>query len=72
MDPTLPLVQLLGDPALDEEKEDELKEIMEYATGVGPNFNNINDEYVETVRDYGLHIHPYTVNDKETMETALE
>ncbi|MBB6449926.1 glycerophosphoryl diester phosphodiesterase [Geomicrobium halophilum] len=72
MDPSLPLVQLLGQPALGEETEAELEEIKQYATGVGPNFNNINEAYVQTVRSHNLHIHPYTVNSKGAMRTALE
>lgn len=72
MDSHLPLVQLVSKPALDEGTEEELNEIKEYAIGVGPNFNNINENYVQTVREHGLHIHPYTVNKKEQMRTALE
>lgn len=72
LDPSMPLVQLISQPALGDNAEDELEEIEQYAIGVGPNFNNINEEYVHTVRSHELEIHPYTVNTKEAMKTALE
>jgi len=71
-DSSIPLVQLLGQPELGEGTHEELEEIKEYAIGVGPSFNNINGSYVQTVREYGLHIHPYTVNNKDDMRTAIE
>lgn len=64
LNPNVPLVQL-GKPTLSDEN---LKELKQYAVGVGPNHKQIDQEYVQTVRDHDLLIHPYTVNDSESMD----
>ncbi|WP_134703431.1 glycerophosphodiester phosphodiesterase [Ammoniphilus sp. YIM 78166] len=66
LNPTLPLVQLgVVQPG-------QLAEVQQYAIGVGPNFKQIDANYVKQVRDMGLMIHPYTVNEKEDMRRLLE
>lgn len=72
MNPNVPLVQLLSRPQLGEGAQAELDTIKEYAIGVGPSFSRINEEYVQLVRENGLHIHPYTINTKEQLRQALE
>lgn len=69
LDPTLPLVQL-GYAAAD--TDEELAEVQKYAIGVGPSYKSIDENYVEKVRNLGLMIHPYTVNEKEDMRRLLE
>ncbi|MDE5416280.1 glycerophosphodiester phosphodiesterase [Alkalihalobacterium chitinilyticum] len=72
MNPNIPLVQLISTPLLGEAAEAQLNSIKQYAIGVGPNLNRINQDYVERVRNNGLHIHPYTVNTEENMRKALD
>ncbi|MEB1809283.1 MAG: glycerophosphodiester phosphodiesterase [Bacillaceae bacterium] len=72
MNPNIPLVQLISTPLLGEAAEVQLDSIKQYAIGVGPNLNRINQDYVERVRKNGLHIHPYTVNTEENMRKALD
>ncbi|SDZ25025.1 glycerophosphoryl diester phosphodiesterase [Evansella caseinilytica] len=71
LQPDIPLVQLISRPELGKKANEQLEQIKQYAIGVGPNFSNINKEYVQTVRGHGLLIHPYTVNTEEAMKTAL-
>ncbi|MEW9668246.1 glycerophosphodiester phosphodiesterase family protein [Ammoniphilus sp. 3BR4] len=52
--------------------DEELAEVKNYAIGVGPSFKSIDKEYVQKVRELGLTIHPYTVNEKEDMRRLLE
>jgi glycerophosphoryl diester phosphodiesterase len=49
-----------------------LDTIKEYAIGVGPNFNKVDGQYVEMVRNHDLQFHPYTVNERADMKKALE
>ncbi|KMK76951.1 glycerophosphodiester phosphodiesterase [Alkalihalobacillus pseudalcaliphilus] len=72
MNPNLPLVQLLSQPTLGERAHEELELIKQYAIGVGPNFNRIDEQYVQTVKEHHLQIHPYTINNREAMLQALD
>ncbi|PMC35675.1 glycerophosphodiester phosphodiesterase [Bacillus sp. UMB0899] len=68
----IPLVQLKSYRSPATITDEEIKEIKEYAVGVGPNFARIDQAYVEKVRENGLHIHPYTINEKDDLRKALE
>ncbi len=72
MNPKIPLVQLKSYRTPATITDEEIAEIKEYAVGVGPNFAQIDQAYVEKVRESGLHIHPYTINEKEDIRKALE
>ena len=72
MNSQIPLVQLKSYRTPASITDEEIKSIKEYAVGVGPNFARIDQAYVEKVRENGLHIHPYTINEKEDMRKALE
>lgn len=67
----VPLVQLLWyeEPAKITNKE--LEEYKAYSVGIGMNFDCIDEAYVQKVREHGLEIHPYTVNEKKDMEMLL-
>lgn len=71
LNPNIPLVQLLAytDKAYISDKQ--LAAIKKYAIGIAPNFQSIDQAYVEKARKSGLDIHPYTINDEEDMESAL-
>jgi len=49
-----------------------LTEISSYATGIGANFLQIDENYVHKVKNAGLLIYPYTVNYQLNMDTALK
>ncbi|MFX3631255.1 MAG: glycerophosphodiester phosphodiesterase [Candidatus Pristimantibacillus sp.] len=48
-----------------------LNEIKQYATGISPNFQQINSSYVQKVQSAGLLVFPYTVNYQVNMAKAV-
>ncbi|PLR92851.1 glycerophosphodiester phosphodiesterase [Bacillus sp. T33-2] len=72
MDPTIPLVQLLWYTGPAVISDAELEAVKKYAIGVGMNFNMIDQAYVQKVRQHGLLIHPYTVNEQADMRKLLD
>lgn len=72
MAPALPLIQLVSyyAPAVITDKE--LSKLKTYASGIGTHFTSISPGYVKKVRDAGLLILPYTVNEAEDMKMLLE
>lgn len=71
LDPTIKLVQLISYKANAEITDAEIREIKQYAMGIGPNHTYLNEEYVQKVVNGGLELHPYTVNDKERMKQLI-
>ena len=72
LNPNLPLIQLISYKEPASISEDELQELSEYAVGVGMSASKIDKTYVQNVRNAGLLIHPYTVNDKKEMKRLLD
>ncbi|WP_046175492.1 glycerophosphodiester phosphodiesterase [Domibacillus indicus] len=72
LDHSIKLVQLFLYTSEAVITEEEIKAIKKYAIGIGPNYAFLSKEYVEKVTASGLEIHPYTVNDKETMKTLID
>ncbi|WP_409276335.1 glycerophosphodiester phosphodiesterase [Neobacillus sp. SCS-31] len=72
MDPTIPLVQLLWYDQPATLTDEELEEYKSYSIGLGMNYGTIDEAYVQKVRDSGLLIHPYTVNETADMEKLLD
>jgi glycerophosphoryl diester phosphodiesterase len=76
LDPNIPLVQLLwyepGIPGAARITGDQLTEIKKYAIGIGVNYQKIDPAYVKKVREHGLLIHPYTVNNPVDMRMLLD
>ncbi|RSD24414.1 glycerophosphodiester phosphodiesterase [Mesobacillus subterraneus] len=72
MDDSIPLIQLLSyySPAVITDLE--IDKIKEYASGVGMHFTSISPGYVKKVKDSGLLVIPYTVNEKEDMIMLLD
>ncbi|MCF6409752.1 glycerophosphodiester phosphodiesterase [Pseudalkalibacillus salsuginis] len=68
----IPLVQLLWYTSPATITDAELDQYKEYAIGVGMNHNQIDEAYVQKVREHNLLIHPYTVNEKEDMQKLLD
>ncbi|WP_380701463.1 glycerophosphodiester phosphodiesterase [Salinithrix halophila] len=72
LNPDIPLVQLLWYDISGHISDEELNEVKQYAVGVGPNFDKIDRSYVQKVREHGLEIHPYTVNEKADMRKLID
>lgn len=72
MEPSIPLIQLLSYKKPARITDQELNRIKKYATGIGPNFNMIDTQYIDKVQKSGLVIHPYTINDPEKMKEFLD
>ncbi len=71
LNPNLPLIQLISYKEPAAISEEELQRLNDYAVGVGMSASKIDENYVQQVRNAGLLIHPYTVNEKEDMERLL-
>lgn len=66
--PDLPLIQLLN---LSDESNitgEDLEVIRSYAIGIGVNYNQLNQSFIDEVKGEDLLIHPFTLNDKEDFE----
>lgn len=72
MDDSIPLIQLLSYYAPAIITNEEVAKIKAYAVGIGMHYTAISPGYVKKVRDSGLLIYPYTVNEKEDMEMLLD
>lgn len=72
LNPDIPLVQLLWYDETAAITDNELEEYKKYSIGLGMNFDKIDEEYVQKVREHDLLIHPYTVNQKEDMRKLLD
>ncbi|MDN4593510.1 glycerophosphodiester phosphodiesterase [Polycladomyces subterraneus] len=72
LNPSIPLVQLLWHEQPARITDQELNHIHTYAIGVGPNFDKIDRAYIQKVRQHGLLIHPYTVNEQTDMNRLID
>ncbi|MGG1680168.1 glycerophosphodiester phosphodiesterase [Neobacillus sp. NRS-1170] len=72
LNPYIPLVQLLWYDGPATITDAELEVYKTYSIGLGMNFNTIDEAYVQKVREHGLLIHPYTVNEKSDMRKLLD
>lgn len=68
MNPSIPLIQLIDKGELAQYTDDELRNVQQYAVGVGPDYTDLNAENTQHLRDFDLYIHPFTVNDKASMK----
>lgn len=71
-EPSIPLVQLLRFRKKARISEDRINMIKEYAIGIGLNHRRLSKKFVKKVKDSGLLIHPYTVNNKTRMRKIIE
>jgi len=72
LDTSIPLIQLISYRDTAEISSNELRDIKTYAVGIGVSFKALTKEYVNKVRDAGLLLHPYTVNEKEDMKRLID
>ncbi|UXR78846.1 MULTISPECIES: glycerophosphodiester phosphodiesterase [unclassified Staphylococcus] len=68
LNPNIPLVQLMDVGELQQYNDNDLEHIKHYAIGVGPDYKDLTAQNTQQLRRYGFHIHPYTVNDVESMK----
>ncbi|KIX90600.1 glycerophosphodiester phosphodiesterase [Staphylococcus microti] len=68
LNPNVPLVQLMDIGELQQYDDNDLAYISSYAIGVGPDYKDLTAENTQQLRQHGFHIHPYTVNDAESMK----
>jgi len=72
IEPSIPLIKLYAFKNDASFTKKELRKLTEYASGVGVNAEAVTRHFVESTQSEGLHIHPYTVNDEETMRRLLQ
>lgn len=72
LDPDIPLIQLLSYERTAEATDRQISEWKEYAVGIGLNYDSISRKFTERVKGAGLLIHPYTVNEEETMRKLAD
>ena len=71
MEPSIPLIKLYTFGKKAHLSKKELKELTEYASGVGVNVEAINRKFIDKMHSENLLVHPYTVNDEETMRSLM-
>lgn len=67
LNPYIPLVQLLDKGELPRQSATDLQNIQSYAVGLGPDYHDLTAKNTRALRQQGFYIHPYTVNDANTM-----
>lgn len=72
LDPTLPLVQLLGEPIPPVALDSALDAVARYAVGIGPSHRGLTEDLVRRAHARRLVVHPYTVNDTAAMRRLLD
>jgi glycerophosphoryl diester phosphodiesterase len=72
MDIALPLIQLIEKEYTSAQIRERLPEIAEYAVGIGPARLSVDAEMVVAAHEYGLHVHPYTVNEEFEMRRLID
>ncbi|MBP1969369.1 glycerophosphoryl diester phosphodiesterase [Virgibacillus natechei] len=72
LDPSIPLIQLISYNDTASITNDQMEEIKDYAIGIGANYEHLTEEYVAKVRDAGLLLHAYTVNEEDDMKQLIE
>lgn len=72
VEPSLPLIQLISYEGKANISREELAHLNEYAVGIGVNYKQLNEQYVQKVRAADLLLHPYTVNEKKDMSRLIK
>ncbi|MCG7344320.1 glycerophosphodiester phosphodiesterase [Sporosarcina sp. ACRSL] len=67
IEPTIPLLQLISFEEGEEARisEEELEDIKTYASGISVSYEALTPPFVNTMKDEGLAVYGYTVNDEE-------
>ncbi|MFV1452747.1 glycerophosphodiester phosphodiesterase [Bacillus mycoides] len=67
----IPLVQLLSYKKAVQLTDSEIEKYKTYCIGLGMNYKYIDAAYVKKIKNYGLEIHPFTVNNEKDMKKLL-
>lgn len=70
--PSIPLILLLSTEDVLNLTASDLKEMKSYVVGVGPNYKALTKKKVKAIRQEGLLIHAYTVNNKRDMKRLIK
>ncbi|KFM99074.1 glycerophosphodiester phosphodiesterase [Bacillus clarus] len=68
----IPLVQLLTYKKTVRLTEAELVSYSKYCIGLGMNYKYVDAAYVQKIKQYGLEVHPFTVDKEEDMKKLIE
>ncbi|WP_075618816.1 glycerophosphodiester phosphodiesterase family protein [Paenisporosarcina indica] len=72
LDPSIPLTQLYKFGKKAKLSKKALKELSQYASGVGVNVHAVNRDFIEAIHKKGLLVLPYTINDENTMRQLMK
>ncbi|WP_088078642.1 glycerophosphodiester phosphodiesterase [Bacillus mycoides] len=67
----IPLVQLLSYKKAVQLTESEIEKYKTYCIGLGMNYKYIDAAYVKKIKNYGLEVHPFTVDNEKNMKKLL-
>ena len=67
----IPLVQLLSYKKAVQLTESEIEKYKTYCIGLGMNYKYIDATYVKKIKNYGLEVHPFTVDNEKDMKKLL-
>ncbi|MED1058318.1 glycerophosphodiester phosphodiesterase [Bacillus mycoides] len=67
----IPLVQLLSYKKAVQLTDSEIEKYKTYCIGLGMNYKYIDVAYVKKIKNYGLEVHPFTVNNEKDMKKLL-
>jgi len=71
MEPSIPLIKLYTFDKEAQLSKKELQKLSQFASGVGVNSLSVSREFVESMHSEDLLVHPFTVNDEETIRTLM-
>ncbi|WP_342513062.1 glycerophosphodiester phosphodiesterase family protein [Sporosarcina sp. FSL K6-1522] len=70
-EPSIPLIQLYNFENEANISKKDLHKLTKYASGVGINGEAVTQQFVDTMQSKGLHVHPFTINDEETIRKLM-
>jgi glycerophosphoryl diester phosphodiesterase len=71
MDPTIPLIQLIKKKDIHPITSQQIENWKQYAAGIGVDFTDISKKDIDLIKQHGLLIHVFTINDKKEMERFI-
>lgn len=71
-EPSIPLIQLYSEKNKSMLTKTHLRKVATYAAGIGVDEKIVTKELIDRAHEAGLHVHPYTVNDKDAIRRMIE
>ncbi|MHC8517663.1 glycerophosphodiester phosphodiesterase [Sporosarcina sp. ITBMC105] len=71
-EPSIPLIQLYSEKNESMLTKSHLRKVAKYASGIGVDEKIVTKELVDRAHAAGLHVHPFTVNDKDAIRRLIE